>query len=199
MGFAEKKRKVLERLQDIEVGAEIDEDIREIIEEINNYEDFFTTSSCSGRILLISLPEVGAKKEAKIKGKWHRAVNRNEIIEAVKKAIESSKSKNGELWLISQSPIIHVASKNLKSAEVLLKMSYEAGFKYSSIKTISNGRIIVEITSTERMDVPLGKDGTLFCAENYVDFIIEKANLLLLRGKAKLSRLLVPLRAINVQ
>jgi tRNA wybutosine-synthesizing protein 3 len=46
----------------------------------------------------------------------------------------------------------------------------------------------VEIVSTERMDVPLGKDGVMFCSEGYMDFILSKANFMLERGKGKLKR-----------
>jgi len=59
MTFEEQKDRALERLR--LRGA--DEEIVPIISEINIFEGFFTTSSCSGRIVLISIPEIGAKRE----------------------------------------------------------------------------------------------------------------------------------------
>ncbi|RLG31761.1 hypothetical protein DRN97_09000, partial [Methanosarcinales archaeon] len=61
MTFEAQKKKAVERLRIR--GA--DEEIAPIINRINNFDDFFTTSSCSGRIVLICLPEIGAKREAK--------------------------------------------------------------------------------------------------------------------------------------
>lgn len=54
MTFEEQKKRALERLRIR--GA--DEEVEEILERINSLDGFFTTSSCSGRIVLICLPEI---------------------------------------------------------------------------------------------------------------------------------------------
>jgi tRNA wybutosine-synthesizing protein 3 len=178
--FEEQKKKALERLRIM--GA--DEEVVEIIGVLNRLDDFYTTSSCSGRVALICIPEIGAKREAEFIGKWHRAVTKEEVSEAIKTP------KKGEIWLISQSPILHVSCRGLEKAKTLLRIAIESGFKYSGIKAISkdNGKVMVEIMSTERMDVPLGKDNEIFCSETYIAYIVQKANFMLTRGKAKLKR-----------
>lgn len=75
------RRRALEALA---TGSGIDEDIMEILDEINRREEYYTTSSCSGRIVLISLPEAGAKKEAKFVAKWHRPVSFEELQNSLK-------------------------------------------------------------------------------------------------------------------
>ena len=72
----------------------------------------------------------------------------------------------------------------------MLRIAIESGFKYSGIKAISkdNRKVMVEIMSTERLDVPLGKDNEIFCSETYIAYIVQKANFMLTRGKAKLKR-----------
>jgi len=186
--FKKQKDRALERLR-IQ-GA--DEEIVPIISEINSFEGFFTTSSCSGRIVLICLPEIGAKREAKFVGKWHRPVTKEEVLEAIKLKSSTGVPEKGEVWLLSQSPILHVACRDLEKAKLLLNIAIASGFKYSSIKAIANaegnGKVMVEIVSTERMDVPLGKDGVLFCSESHMDFILSKTNFMLERGKGKLKR-----------
>ena len=184
--FEEQKKRALEKLRIR--GA--DEEIAGIIEKINSSEDFFTTSSCSGRIVLISIPEIGAKRAAKFIGKWHRPpVSREEVQEAIKLKGREGITEEREIWLLSQSPILHVACRDLEKAKALLRIAIESGFKYSGIKAISkDGKVVVEIVSTERMDVPLGKDGVMFCSEGYMDFILSKANFMLERGKGKLKR-----------
>ncbi|NAT10493.1 hypothetical protein C4E22_02930 [ANME-1 cluster archaeon AG-394-G06] len=178
--FEEQKKKALERLRIR--GA--DEEVAEIIGVLNRLDNFYTTSSCSGRVALICIPEIGAKREAEFIGKWHRAVTKEEVSEAIKTP------KKGEIWLISQSPILHVSCRGLEKAKTLLRIAIESGFKYSGIKAISkdNGKVMVEIMSTERMDVPLGKDNEIFCSETYMAYIVQKANFMLTRGKAKLKR-----------
>ena len=188
--FEEQKKRALEKLR---IGG-ADEEVAGIIEKINGFEDFFTTSSCSGRIALISIPEIGAKREAKFIGKWHRPATKEAVLEAIKLKSKSSAgvSEKEEVWLLSQSPILHVACRGLEKAKALLRIAIESGFKYSGIKAISNskdnGKVVVEIMSTERMDVPLGKDGVLFCSEAHIDFILSKSNFMLERGKEKLKR-----------
>jgi len=187
--FEKQKDRALERLR--LRGA--DEEIVPILSKINSSEDFFTTSSCSGRIVLISIPEIGAKREAKFIGKWHRPpVSREEVQEALKLKWREGITEGREIWLLSQSPILHVACRDLEKAKALLRIAIESGFKYSGIKAISNfkdnGKVMVEIVSTERMDVPLGKDGVMFCNEGYMDFILSKANFMLEREKGKLKR-----------
>ena len=178
--FETEKRKALERLD--KEGA--DDDIAGLIELLNGFDDYFTTSSCSGRVVLISIPEIGAKEEAEFIAKWHREVSKDEVL----KAMGTWKDADGELWLMSQSPILHVSCVSMEKAKQLLNLAIESGFKYSGIKAITMKRVMVEIMSTERMDVPVGRDGVIFCSEPYLDFIISKANFMLERGKEKLRR-----------
>ena len=193
--FEKQKDRALERLR--LRGA--DEEIVPILSKINSSEDFFTTSSCSGRIVLISIPEIGAKREAKFIGKWHRPpVSREEVQEALKLKWREGITEGREIWLLSQSPILHVACRDLEKAKALLRIAIESGFKYSGIKAISKGgKVVVEIVSTERMDVPLGKDGVMFCSETHLDFILSKANFMLERGKVKLKRFYDGLRELE--
>ena len=193
--FEKQKERALEKLR---IGG-ADEEVAGIIEKINSSEDFFTTSSCSGRIVLISIPEIGAKRAAKFIGKWHRPpVSREEVQEAIKLKGREGITEEREIWLLSQSPILHVACRDLEKAKALLRIAIESGFKYSGIKAISkDGKVVVEIVSTERMDVPLGKDGVMFCSEGYMDFILSKANFMLERGKEKLKRFYSGLKEVE--
>jgi len=181
--FEEQKKHAIERLRN--KGA--DQEVEEVLQKLNVLEDFFTTSSCSGRIALISLPEIGAKREARFIGKWHRPVTKEEVLEAISSA---KASRNGDVWFIAQSPIVHVACRTLEKATTLLRIAIESGFKYSGIKAIArhNGRVVVEIMSTERMDVPLATDDRMLCSEAHLDFIVAQANLMLKRSKEKLKR-----------
>jgi len=201
MTFEERKKRALERLA--ERGA--DADIVEILERINRLENFFTTSSCSGRIVLLKIPHAGSKREAEFIAKWHRPVSPAEVLLALKSmqgrnaecsaASGEASGEREEIWLIEQPPIIHVACRDLRSAEEMLKVAYASGFKYSNLKSLRN--FVVEILSTERMDVPLCACGRMLCTAEYIEFVVSRANFLLNRAKRKLERLLENLSSLE--
>ena len=203
MTFEKRKRRALERLA--ERGA--DADIVEILERINRLENFFTTSSCSGRIVLLKIPHAGSKREAEFIAKWHRPVSAAEVLLALENASMQGRNvgcsaasgetsgEREEIWLIEQSPIIHVACRDLRSAEEMLKVAYASGFKYSNLKSLKH--FVVEILSTERMDVPLCECGRMLCTAEYIEFVVSRANFLLNRAKRKLKRLLENLNSLE--
>ena len=87
-----------------------------------------------------------------------------------------------------QSSIFHVSTISMENARKLLNVANQSGFKYSSIKTF-NGKIVVEILSTERIDAPLGKDGEIFVGDDYLKILVEIANKMMERMDKKLKRL----------
>jgi len=197
MTFEKRKRRALERLA--ERGA--DADIVAILERINRLENFFTTSSCSGRIVLLKIPHAGSKREAEFFAKWHRPVSAAEVLLALRSmqgrnaGYSAASGEREEIWLIEQPPIIHVACRDLRSAEEMLKVAYASGFKYSNLKSLKH--FVVEILSTERMDVPLCECGRMLCTAEYIEFVVSRANFLLNRAKRKLKRLLENLSYIE--
>jgi tRNA wybutosine-synthesizing protein 3 len=115
-------------------------------------------------------------------GKWHRYIEFDEIITASKKA------KRGQIWLIAQSSIIHVVTANLKAADKIIKIANASGFKNSGIKSL-NRKIICEICSTERLDVPVGRNRVLLCDKEYLQLLINIANEIIEKSTKKLLRL----------
>ena len=133
--YVDARKKALESLEEAIRKEKIDEKILPIVKKLNSKFDFFTTSSCSGRIAIMEIPCAGIKKKAKFLGKWHRKVEVKEIKGAIEKA------KKGEIWFLVQSPIIHVSTFSMENARKLLVIANQSGFKYSSIKSF-NGRMI---------------------------------------------------------
>ena len=173
-------------------AGEIDENVIEILKTINSSNDYYTTSSCAGRIQLISLPKLGDKVGSVVIGKWHDPVD----YEILKTALAKWDGKN-ILMLLVQSPVIHVVCRNLNAASKIRNIGDASGFKYSTIRSIHTGEknseeqmnITVEILSTERMDIPLGRDGNLFPGEDYLKYILDLAFTCLERSRGKLDRL----------
>lgn len=181
--FDEGKNKALEKLNKALKEEQVDKKILPILNILNKSENFFTSSSCSGRVVLLELPELGDKKNADFLGKWHKTINKSDVL----KAAEKTKKQN-QMWLLAQPPIMHVFCKNIDSANLLMKTSIASGFKHSSFKSTKE-KIIVEICSTERLDFPIGKKGKILCDNTHIDFLIEIANNIITRSEEKIKRL----------
>lgn len=160
----------------------VDKKIIPLLEVLNKSDNYFTTSSCAGRIVLMEIPAIGDKKNAVFLGKWHRKIAKSEFLKELEKA------KKGQLWLLAQSPIIHIVSKTYGDAENLLRIGISSGFKNSGLKSIGK-KIVIEICSTERFDMPIGKDGKVYCNEEYIEYLLDIANDMIERSNLKLDRL----------
>ncbi|GAB6100960.1 hypothetical protein JCM16138_01830 [Thermococcus atlanticus] len=181
--FDEQKARAMEGLRRALAENKVDGDIIPLLEEINSLDNYFTTSSCSGRISVMEMPHFGDKVNSVWLGKWHREVTVGEVLEAI------GRHSKGQLWFLVRSPILHVSAKTMEDAVKLLNLAIGLGFKYSNIKSVSHKKLLVEIRSTERMDVPLGSDGELWVDEEYIKKIVNLANAQVRRIKGKLKRL----------
>jgi tRNA wybutosine-synthesizing protein 3 len=178
--FLISKENALKKLNKAYYENQLDEDIEGIVKLINLNKNYYTSSSCAGRIVIIELPKIGDKKEANFLGKWHREIK---YIEA-KKALESGKS--GMIWLLAQSPILHIITKSNIFADNLIKIAISSGFKNSGIKSITNN-IVIEICSTERLDSPIGENGLLFSSQKHFKLLINVSNHIIKRSRKKLK------------
>lgn len=180
--FIENKKQIMQNLEKIKKENKVDADIIPILDLLNSLDDFYTSSSCYGRIVLLEIPKIGDKKNAKWLGKWHNKIRAEDISSVVKKATK------GQLWILAQAPILHIYAKTQKAADKLLKTAISCGFKHSGFKSIDKNYII-EVASTERLDAPVGKDGQLFCNNEYMNIIVDIANEIIDRSVMKLARL----------
>ena len=180
--FLENKKNSMQKLAKAKKEKLADVDIIPILDIINSSEAYYTTSSCFGRIVLLQLPIIGDKKNAKFVGKWHRQIDVEEINSALNEA------DKGQLWLLAQSSIIHVGCKTVEAADKILKIAYSCGFKHSGYKSLEN-RLIVEICSTERLDAPVGQDAELFCSKKHLDLLVNISNQIIEKSTAKLDKL----------
>ena len=180
--FIQNKKNTMDKLAYAISENKVDRGIIPILKKINSYDEYYTSSSCFGRIVLLEIPKIGDKKNAKSLGKWHRTIEINEFKEAFKK------SEKGQLWLLSQAPIIHVFSKDLESGDKLVKKAVSCGFKNSGFRSISKN-IVIEITSTERLDCPIGFDSELYCDEKYLKLLVKIANNIIKKSTSKLEKL----------
>ncbi len=169
--FDRSKRSVLEKLfkPDKSRKGGVDELAVPVISVLNQKKDFYTTSSCSGRISLFREAVSGKKHESGWLFVKHGVVSLDELKGAlVNLPLES-------IWFRCEAPIFHIACRDLDAANRLLVVCRSMGFKRAGI--VGNGRRkLVEVIFNDKMDVPVASGGVLFVDEKFLSFLIKKAN-----------------------
>ena len=165
--FQQRKKDVLKKLDKSSKGS-WDERILGLCEKINSFNNYYTTSSCSGRILI--LKDDVKKGPGLYKFVSHDLVKFDEFWEFILK-------KKSKLNLkFKQEPfILHIACKDLESAKILLEKSLRVGIKRSGIISLGKN-IIVELNSTKKLEFPLIKDGTLLVRRDFLKIVLDEAN-----------------------
>jgi tRNA wybutosine-synthesizing protein 3 len=179
--FFQRKSAVLSKLDKSSAGK-WDERILSLCEKINSREDFYTTSSCSGRIILM------IDREKKAPGlflkTWHDIISFEELKKELKNLTTSRKITKFKL----EPPILHVVCKDLVSASKLLEKAKLTGFKRSGILNVGKN-ILLEINSTERLEFPIIKERRILVNEEFLKLIVKQANQKLKKGWLKLQKL----------
>jgi len=143
-----------------------DKEIIPLINLINSFPEYATTSSCSGRIVLLSNLN---KKQNKWLYKTHSKANSIKIHSIIQKQ---------KAWFLQEPFILHVKCTNPQSTSNLLKLAQAAGFKHSGI-TQEN---FIEIRGNERIETILHKN-----SKEYIQLLTEEANKKLSKTKTKIK------------
>lgn len=150
----------------------VDEDIKSLLKILND-QGYQTTSSCSGRIVLIT--RSGEKGSAKWIYKTHNIPDIEKIFSLIQ--------EHSPVWFLQEPMILQVKANNLDSAQKLLTVAKNSGLKISGITSVR--KCTLEIRGTERMETLLTKE----CNKDYVSLLVEEANKKLQKTKEKMKRL----------
>ena len=181
MTFDLHKKNALSKLDKSKIGG-IDEKIIPLVNLINSKEDYYTTSSCAGRIVLLAITESARKNEAEWLLQSHSAITFQQAKEALKNIPE-----NKEVWFKEESTIIHVDCRTLEGAISFLHKAKDIGFRRSGISSIKH-KIILEILSTERIDTIIAKEGKILVTDEYLQILVDEANKKLLKTQEKIEK-----------
>lgn len=177
MTFESDKNSVLSKTDKSSKGS-IDKPILELINKINQQNDYFTTSSCSGRITLTNIPKT--KFDHKWFKVWHRKITEQEFKEELNKLEEPTLFK-------LESSILHVRCRTLEVAQTLLQKGRDVGFRNGGIISTKT-KIIVELRSTEKLEMPIYTN-ELIIKENQISFLINLVNQRLEKNFKKINEL----------
>jgi len=134
-------------LKDAVKNKKVDAPIIKLLNAINRNPDLVTTSSCSGRIVLLEIEK--GKKTAEFYKKWHRKVDPEEVEMAL---IEHTGKKS--LWFRLEPFILHVTARDINSAKKFMKKMRGAGIKRGGIQSIGK-RIVMEFHGTDYVVIPV--------------------------------------------
>lgn len=203
--FAKEKSDFLKKKDKSRKGS-IDKDIVGIVSLINSRQDFYTTSSCAGRIVLLE-----TKSQKKNECNWifakHDKATFNEIYKALKpynkinlksrEKLPLKKSKLKEtsfesgfkhpIWFKQQPIILHVACRNLDAAKRLLDIARKV-FKHSGILSVTDRKTTIQITGSERIDTIIA-DRNFAADDEYIRHLLRYANNNFSENKRKTKKL----------
>lgn len=178
MGFEQQKLKQLEMQDNSSIGK-WDRKIEKLCLRLNKNKDYYTTSSCAGRIILIKNQ---VKKE---KGLFVLRVHDKIKLAELSRIL---RNLNDDVDFRQEPCILHVACSSLESANKLLRKAIFSGWKRSGIITAGK-RFILELMSTEHLDVPVVRNGKLIVDSNYLKILVKEANSKLERTWQKIIKL----------
>ncbi len=187
--YWERRQYFLQRLKEENSQGRVDKQILPLLELINSIPDYFTLSSCAGRIVLF------AEGEKKYEGEWifktHDFANPEEVYNAY---INYEGEK--PLFLKAEPFIIHIEARTLEKAKELLDLAYSIGLKRSGIFEIRFSdysdskeifidekgeehrfeRIVLEILDTPKLEMPVYLEGKHLLGKEEFLKAVEVAN-----------------------
>lgn len=177
--FEQRKKDILKKSDKSYIGK-WDKRIKSLCTTINKSLRYYTTSSCSGRVVIMI--DEKQKKPDLFLNVYHDKID----IKIIQNALNKIKKK-GIIKFKQEPPIMHVHCKTLKDAQNLLRLSQLAGWKKSGIISSGN-RIILELNSTERLEFFIMNKGFLLVGNDFLELIVRRCNENLESGWKKIEK-----------
>lgn len=178
MTFDNEKKTCLEKEDKSKKGS-IDARVIPVLKVLNAHQDYYTTSSCSGRVYLWR--GSGKKCETEWLNLSHEPVNDDFFI------LENT---HGLVWLRVEPFILHVACRDIIAANRLVTVA-RTQYKKTCLLSLSK-KLVVEIRGSEFVEMPLYKEGlNLFAAEiSVLTALVNEKLTAIFSGLEKFTKLL---------
>lgn len=216
--FSQRKQDVLSKLDKSSKGH-WDGKISELCEKINSSENYYTTSSCSGRVVLM------LDKERKEKGLYfkiyHDLISFEELKKDLDEILHSQARDMSKELLKENSGINSISEKNLAKPVLrnqsrakrasLIKFKQEPPILHIACKTLKDAesflskarksgwkrsgiisiktKYMLELISTEKLEFPIINMGKILVDNDFLELIVQKCNENLKKGWKKIDAL----------
>ncbi|KAM8839726.1 tRNA wybutosine-synthesizing protein 3 homolog [Synchiropus picturatus] len=169
--FSQWKKQCLNKL-DLSLKGSVDQDIAHIVSLLNGCDEFFTTSSCSGRITIIdSIPDSSGIQKQNCA--WLFVSHAKCTLDDLMASLDKS---TGDAVLKFEPFVLHVQCRSLEDAQLMHSVAVESGFRNSGLTIGKTGKIITAVRCTHGLEVPLTLKGDLLVSHQYIDFLCHLAN-----------------------
>ncbi len=176
--FDQRKKDILSK-EDKSSKGDWDKRIISLCDKLNSMDNYYSTSSCSGRIIVM--------KDEEKKGPGLFEFVSHDLVD-FDKFSEDIIGFKGNLKFKQDSVILHVACRELSDAKKLLDKGLKSGFKKSGIISLGKN-IIVELNLSDKLEFPLIENGKLLVEKEFLKKVIDKANDNLEKGWKKIGEL----------
>jgi len=167
--FAFRKENQLKK-DDKSLKGNWDKKILNLCNLINKGGDYYTTSSCSGRILVLIDDE--EKRDDLFLFCSHELIDFGNL----KKELNKIKDKTGKLIYFRQDPcILHIACKTLEKAQEIHDFAKDAGWKRCGI-IATKKRFVVELNATQRIEMPIINRNEVLADDKFLKTLVEESN-----------------------
>ena len=184
MEFNQQKKRQLSRTDKSSKG-DWDKAIAQLCKKLNKKPDYYTTSSCAGRFILIKADP--RKKPGLLVFRTHAKLTFTQIKKELEKAAKESK-KSGQINFKQEPGILHVACKDVEAAQKLIDKAKLAGWKRSGIMA-TRKRVMCELMSTEHIELPIICKGQILVSDDFLKLLVKEGNEKLLRAREKIKKL----------
>ena len=189
--FEQYKTNALKDYNNAKLNNLADKDILKELDGFNELADYYTTSSCSGRILLLRLNKKREKMPKAFYYKTHSKASELEVLKQVKNYDDKF-----DLWFKLEPFIIHIGCRDIEAARKLLDYTKQLGIKRAGINAFSN-RIIVEVIGTQTIDAPIIVDGRILVDTKYLKILTIEANKKMAKNKRVLHSFFKGSKVLN--
>lgn len=179
--FQKRKSDVLSKSDKSHIGA-WDKKIVNLCDKINSLDNYYTTSSCSGRVVLMI--EQDKKDKDLFVSVYHSKISLRQLKEDLNSALE----KNKKIKFKLEPCILHVSCKTLEDAKKLYEKAKLAGWKKSGIVGTRNG-FTVELNSTEKLEFPIIQNKKILVDDEFLKIVTEEANKKLEKSWMRIKKL----------
>jgi tRNA wybutosine-synthesizing protein 3 len=179
--FDKRKKDVLSKA-DKSNKTNWDAKISELCNKINSLNNYYTTSSCSGRVILMK--DQDKKGENLFVSVYHDKIS----FKKLKEDLVSAARKKEKIKFKLEPCILHVSCRTFKDAEGLYNKTKTAGWKKSGIIGTKNA-FTVEMNGTERLEFPIIQGGKILVDDEFLKIIVKESDKKLEKSWLKIKKL----------
>lgn len=179
--FDKRKKDILSKL-DKSHKCEWDEKIAELCDAINSFDSYYTTSSCSGRIVLMI--EQDKKDKDLFISVYHDKISLKKLKEDLISALKIGKKTKFKF----EPCILHIACKTLEDSQKIYDKAKLAGWKKAGIIGMKSG-FVVELNGTDRLEFPIINANKILVGDEFLEIVVEESNKKLEKSWIKIKRL----------